>query len=420
MAVQEQAGTLPVPAVGATAVEGERAQETAGRGRLPALDGARGIAILAVMLYHYTFGSGLLTSDDTWLDATVADIFGTGWTGVDLFFVLSGFLITGLLLEAKGTIGYFRHFYMRRALRIWPAYFVVLILLMAVLPLLQPEGDDVAQALAERIVWYATFTINILVSIDGTPSADMQVAGQFWSIAVEEQFYLVWPVIVLLCGRRLLLTVCGAMVIGALVSRLCFRLAEVENGAAFVFTTSRMDGLAIGSLIAVVAKEGTGLQTLRGAAPWVATAAAVLLGALFVTQGDLSPPLGDWVEVLGITGFVLLFGALLVFIVSARGTEFGYRLFVTPWLRTLGKYSFAMYLLHSAVLRVVVWRWPTMTEDVSLYGSLLFGTVVLSAIAGTITFALAWISWRVLEEPFLQAKSLFPYGSEASAQRLSM
>jgi peptidoglycan/LPS O-acetylase OafA/YrhL len=419
MAVQGQAGELSIPAAGGVS-ERERVEEAVSRSRLPALDGARGIAILAVMLYHFAFGSGILSDDDTWLDATVADVFGTGWTGVDLFFVLSGFLITGLLLDAKGSIGYFKHFYMRRALRIWPAYFVVLILLMAVLPLLHAGGEDAAQALAERIFWYATFTINIFVSIDGELSADMQVAGQLWSIAVEEQFYLVWPFIVLLCGRRMLLTVCGAMIAGALISRLCFRMADMESGAAYLLTTSRMDGLAMGGLIAILVKDPGGLHVLRRIAPWAASAAVSLLVVLFVTQGDLSPPLGDWVEVLGITGFVVLFGALLVYLLGARNTEPAYKFIVQPWLRTLGKYSFAMYLLHSAVLRVVLWRWPTMTEDVSLYGSLLFGMVLLSIIAGTITFVLAWISWRVLEEPFLQAKSLFPYGSEASAQRLSM
>jgi peptidoglycan/LPS O-acetylase OafA/YrhL len=248
----------------------------------------------------------------------------------------------------------------------------------------------------------------------------MNVAGQLWSIAVEEQFYLVWPAVVLLCGRRLLLLVCSAMILGALVSRCAFNVAAVEGEAAYLLTSSRMDGLALGGLVAVVVTYPAGLTALRRGAPAAALAGLLVLGLLFATQGNLTPPLGDWVETVGISGFVLVSGALLVSAIGMREGNPGYRLLASPALRTLGKYSFAMYLLHSFVLRIALWRWPGAGADITVYGSILLGTVALALVVGTITFALAWISWRILEEPFLQAKSLFPYGSEASAQRLSM
>ena len=412
MSVQEQASTPPVEA-------GDGAWAAAASGRIPALDGARGLAILAVMLFHFSFaGARLARTEATWLDDLVGKVVGPGWAGVDMFFVLSGFLITGLLLNAKGTSGFLRFFYARRWLRIWPAYYVVLIVLMAVVPLIDPAGEAPARELTERILWYATFAINIVATFGTGLSLDLLLGGHLWSIAVEEQFYLVWPVVVLLLNRRLLVVACCGMIVGALAIRIVLE-ASGESVGAYLLMPARMDGLAVGALVAVAARDPAALRMMRKYAPWTAAALTVLT-VLFVVLGDLTPPRDSWTQTVGFSAVALLFGALLIYVIGAKTGDFGYGMLVSKPLTAMGKYSYAMYLVHVPILRILMWKEGGIVSDASVYGSFLFGQLGFILVAGTISFMLAWLSWRVLESPFLQAKTLFPYGSESSGQHLSM
>ncbi len=172
----------------------QRIEVAAGDKRIPVLDGVRGIAIAMVMLYHF---NGLYHvhfraegASLPLLDELVSKTLGAGWAGVDLFFVLSGFLITGILYDAKGPARrFFGSFYARRALRIFPAYYGFLALLLIALPLL--GEPDAARAITSSLPWYGSYMTNIREAIDPGLRADFLFAGHIWSLSIEEQFYLV-------------------------------------------------------------------------------------------------------------------------------------------------------------------------------------------------------------------------------------
>lgn len=201
---------------------------------MPALDGIRGIAILLVMTIHY------FNDPQPGLDNLVHKVTDGGWMGVDLFFVLSGFLITGILLDANGGAHYFISFYGRRALRIFPLYYLYLVLLWAVFGI--------------ATTWpYWTYLLNIQIAINGQWPAIPYVA-HLWSLAIEEQFYLLWPLVVLLCSRRTLMRLCLAIVALSPMLRAWVLHAGVASRAVSVLTPTRVEGLLAGALLAVLVR----------------------------------------------------------------------------------------------------------------------------------------------------------------------
>ena len=171
------------------------------RGHILALDGLRGIAILLVVFSHFV--SNLRIPADGWAWPLVS-IAHAGWAGVDLFFVLSGFLITGILVDARGSSTYFKSFYARRALRILPAYYGFLLAIFVVLPLLHLGAGDNYMLARQHQGWYWLHLTNVMMAIGELPGHGPYPSTLFWSLAVEEQFYLIWPAIVALCSTSTL------------------------------------------------------------------------------------------------------------------------------------------------------------------------------------------------------------------------
>src|SRR5947209_649249 len=164
---------------------------------MPALDGLRGLAILMVLAFHFSLGH---LAPERFLLAIPYTVAGIGWVGVDLFFVLSGFLITGILYDAKASQTYFRDFYAKRVLRIFPLYYGVLVAFFMVIPLVHPLRSVTELKPVQAWAWlYAT---NVKDSLAGDWCFDKVWVrlNQFWSLAVEEHFYMIWPVAVLLLG----------------------------------------------------------------------------------------------------------------------------------------------------------------------------------------------------------------------------
>src|SRR5580693_4799132 len=156
--------------------------------KIPQLDAVRGLAVLLVLVHNTNKYPSLhlhLISDN-------------GWMGVDLFFVLSGFLITGILLDSKDSVGYFKNFYARRCLRIWPLYYSALLFMFVVVPLLRPSEAHTSFEARSSPWWsYPIFLQNFLTPI---PTAATGLLGVTWSLAVEEQFYVFWPLVVRFCN----------------------------------------------------------------------------------------------------------------------------------------------------------------------------------------------------------------------------
>ncbi|HMK29165.1 MAG TPA: acyltransferase, partial [Terriglobales bacterium] len=205
--------------------------------QVPSLDGVRGVAILLVLLLHF---SKLVN----WYPQQKA--FAVGWVGVNLFFVLSGFLITGILLDAKGGQRYFSNFYARRTLRIFPLYFAFLALVLLLAPWF--VSSPMLSALYREMPWYLTYLFNWRAASGGPP------LGHLWSLSVEEQFYLAWPLLVYIASRRTLRMICSILIVGSFV----FRVVAVGSGFprfAYFATPACMEELAYGALGALLVRE---------------------------------------------------------------------------------------------------------------------------------------------------------------------
>lgn len=322
-------------------------------GQRPALDGLRGIAILLVLLAH----------------GEVPYVKGGGTTGVTMFFVLSGFLITTLLLEETERTGRISlgGFYERRARRLLPAA-VVTVAAVALI------GIWVEGYALPGTGWGTLFYYNnwVQVSMGGAPRS--AALNHAWSLSVEEQFYAVAPFVVLALRRRpgLLAVLCSLGAVGVLVHRLSMMEGSYSFGRIYLSTDTRADALLIGMALA-------GLTRFGVTRVWWPYAA---FGALFVTVGAFTPKYTF--AALGLMPFVIAL-ATVPLVLSALGPN---RLLDARWLRWVGRRSYGLYLYHYPIV-VLLWRagahWPVM----------LVGTFVGS-------FALAALSWRYLEQPFLK------------------
>ena len=375
----------------------------AGR-HIPALDGLRGVAILLVLFHHFTLYGRIEPA--TYLDLQIHRIALSSWVGVDLFFVLSGFLITGILLDSRGSANYFRNFYARRVLRIFPLYYGFLIVFLYVLPRLLSYGPEFADLL-EHQLWYWSYLSNVDIGLNGWPR--FKGLGHFWSLAIEEQYYLVWPIVVLLLSRRKLAWTCGGLMVAALAIRTIL-VSEGVPLAAYVLTPARMDTLAVGGLLAVLWRSERGKTLLaRSTLPLMLVSALIVLG-LFVhyrVLGSLKPG----TVTIGYTAIACFFGSLLTLAIAVPRPSLFRRIWESHTLGFFGRYSYALYVFHHLVA-IYLPRLGFSAADIpTVSGSQLPG-LVLFALAGiAISVGLSLLSWNLLEAPMLSLKKYFAYGS---------
>jgi peptidoglycan/LPS O-acetylase OafA/YrhL len=369
---------------------------------IPALDGVRGVAILLVLLLHFSvYGHGLAPSG-LLIDRLYYRVAGAGWIGVDLFFVLSGFLITGILYDSKQSRHYFRNFYARRVLRIFPLYYGLLVLLLVVLPLLRPEHSGL-RLMARDGVWYWSYLSNVKIALDGWPP--FGALGHFWSLAVEEQFYLLWPVLVLKLGRRQLQLTCLVCVIGAVAVRVVLN-AQGNNPAAFVLMPARIDSLAVGAYLAVAARGPGGLRGLSRLALPVASLLCLAVLVISVLRRGFAAydPL---VSTIGHTLIAFLFAAVLVLALTAAREAWVARAFGSSFLRFFGRYSYGIYVFHHPLLLLNT-SVASLAVVPSVFGSQLLRQLVFLVVTTGVSVSIAFLSWHLFEKRFLMLKVLFP------------
>jgi peptidoglycan/LPS O-acetylase OafA/YrhL len=372
------------------------------RGHLVPLDGLRGLAILLVMLVHFTTDMELPAGS---IAVGVRSAFQFGWTGVDLFFVLSGFLITGILVDNKGSGRYFSAFYARRALRILPVYFLAVFAAFHVLPRFF-QGFDTGGIRTEAAFWL------FLTNFKDLPYQLARTVGHFWSLAIEEQFYLMWPLVVFLSSRTQARRIALLTVILSPILRYVALRAGVSGGAVYHFTPFRLDGLATGAFIALALREPGGRSELdrisRLAGPIALAVALMLYGPVHIPE-----PLSLQLDFsIGFSALCIGFGALLTRVVLADPRSSLARVLSRRGLVTLGTYSYAMYLVHVPLLRVVSKvgvppQWPGSQRWPLLW---LFG---YTASLGVLTLVAAMVSWHLCEKHFLALKRRFPYAAPA-------
>jgi peptidoglycan/LPS O-acetylase OafA/YrhL len=382
--------------------------------RIPALDGLRGIAVLLVMIYHFAAAWYFSTSP---VDVAYSRFSGAGWMGVDLFFVLSGFLITGILHDSRERDGYFSSFYGRRVLRIFPLYYAFVLLVVPLAAQLLPgdPGPPVA-ALHAKSGWYLGYAVNFMVALEGAWKSAVLHTAHLWSLAVEEQFYLLWPPLVLLLSRRALIRTSVALVVVAVAARIAFVVAGADPVAAYVLPFTRMDALLLGGLVALAARELGSIAPLARHAPRVLLGAGLVAVAALATAAPRQGWASPWMQTVGFTAIAAFFAAVLVTAVAAdESTRWG-RILRAPSLRTFGKYSYALYIFHPLVLGVLQANGWGAVRFASLGVGVQIGVhLIFTAFATLVTLAVAWLSWNLMEKHFLKLKSRFSTRPKAIA-----
>ena len=364
---------------------------------LPSLDGVRGLAIALVVLHNANMlhhSAGVASRSVEWLA-------GLGWIGVQLFFVLSGFLITRVLLETQGARNFLSAFYVRRALRIMPAYYSALLGVFVLWPLFGHWPAVYAND-ASHQVWLWLFLSN-WSSAAGWGSDSLP---HFWSLAVEEQFYLVWPFVVMRRSPRQVLIACAAVAAVALLVRVGLWLKHADALVAYTLTVSRMDALACGAAIAALVQMPGMLPKLvarRGQLLW-AGLATLAFGKLVPHAYWMDDSFGQ------VIGYSILAVGFSFFVLAAACSEVApspvlHRVLCWRVLRVLGKYSYALYIVHplvSAYIGVPALAAVLGSQSPGLWQSLAY---VLGV--ALVSLALAWLSYHLIEKWFLGLKRFF-------------
>jgi len=366
------------------------------RRHVPALDGLRGLAILAVFIYHYAGG---IANHPTGLALrAMYSVTQVGWAGVDLFFVLSGFLITGILYDTKDDVGYYRKFYARRTLRIFPVYYLFLGI-VAVVGLLTGVHWTLGHA---SFLLYVGFPC-ALAWPSLIPASEYIRVTHLWSLCMEEQFYLIWPWLVAALGTPIrILRMCGVLMVVALGLRVAVYAAGWNHTWAYAFLPFRMDALAVGAALAILLRGPYRELVAKLAPAMLALAAAGFLCVCIV--GRTTDHEGAAMGTAGFSLLTLVSGSLLVLGVSRYGLV--RKIFSLQALRTLGKYSYGLYLYHFP-LAVVLDRMKPMLGS-ALHSENL-GKVVFVAVSLGINLGVAWVSFRLIEAPIMTWKKRFDY-----------
>jgi peptidoglycan/LPS O-acetylase OafA/YrhL len=355
------------------------ARETAAP-RVLELDGLRGLACLTILAYHVR-------------PAAVP----YGWASVDLFFVLSGYLITAILIRHRGSPGLLRNFYARRGLRIWPIYYLTIVALVIFGPWLpRPTSWN-------GLGYYLTYTQNLPLYWSGRVPPFSPYLNHFWTLANEEQFYIVWPIPVILLGRRALIPL--TLVVAAI------SVAARTRGFDSWLLLARADGFALGGLLAAVFADNQ--RVARQLVFYRRTLASITLIALAavavaMARGILPvfgrPPIGAGFSVLAIN---VLFAGTIGLIVLHAGRP------IVVWLRRprlvhLGTLSYGLYVYHYIVLMAA----DDMLVALRGYGRTSINNVALIAL----TYGMALASWFWFEKPLLNLKRRFDYRTLAAHQ----
>ena len=367
------------------------------RKRIPALDGLRGIAILAVFFRHYAGGLEK-TATSTALHA-LGMIFNFGWSGVDLFFVLSGFLITGILYDTEARPSYYKNFYLRRVLRIFPPYYLLAVIYLLLTPILSAHwrwgqlSFLVYLGYPLALIWPALGEVSPFVHIT-----------HLWSLCAEEQFYMIWPwTIAKLRTSAAILRACLALGVATLLLRVAICVTGwVDINWTHDFLGCRMDALAVGAAIAI-AVRGPLRETIMKWAPAVffpAAASVIAICFLRRTTDHVDPAIAT----IGFSLIALSYGALLAMALG-QGTWLE-RVLSLRVLRIFGKYSYAMYLFD---FPLTVFLSPKRDYFIAALHSYAIGSAIFLVFCLLVNLLVAAASFHFVESPIMRLKTRFNY-----------
>jgi len=369
---------------------------------IPELDGIRGVAIALVLMFHFLYVPAVVTPGG--LAWHVLAPLRMGWTGVDLFFVLSGFLIGGILLDARGSSNYFRTFYIRRSYRILPLYALVVFACYLQTVILERENlPQLSWMLQGRLPWfsYMFFVQNFWMAAQNTFGT--WGLGGTWSLAIEEQFYITLPFLIWMLGPRCLQKVLLAAVIAAPIIRTLFCLGWPGNWMlAYVLMPCRADALLLGVLAAIAMRTMTYRTWIDQNGRLIRRALFVLFLGCTVLLHLASSPDSRLMQTFGYSWVALLYALCLVYALTQRSSLIS-RILRVDVLKSLGKVAYGVYLLHACVITLLtVWispmhpfrsAWPALDSWFQ------FGVTIIALF---LTFGLCQLSWRYIEEPLVR------------------
>lgn len=379
--------------------------------RIKELDGLRGLAVVLVMALHIFKRAAYFTKHPVLL--AVSNITTIGWVGVDIFFTLSGFLITSILLQAKSGQGYFRNFYARRILRIFPLYYFAIAFVLLFAPKVEPEfTDQLGTALPIMLVYLQNWAM-LFKGFHIT-----QYLGITWSLAIEEQFYLLWPLIVYYLKKEQLLKVGIIYISISIAARVLGMLFWPDAGEAarFFYYTSftRFEEIIVGGLLAILITSDHGKENIRRFALPVFLASSslfVFLCALSFPDA-LHPEYASIPLVIGgYTSAALASAGLIGVFVTHPPENILKKLFQTPVFVFLGKYSYSIYLFHmtfALILLDLFWH-------SGMRGWKPYILYVVTAYAAAVLIAL--LTWNILEKHMLNLKKYFEYKDPQESSR---
>ena len=358
------------------------------RENIAELDGIRGLAILFVLLWHYV-GIPLSAQPESLLMSLKHSLVFFR-TGVDLFFVLSGFLISGILLDNRESGSYFRVFYGRRVLRIFPLYYVWLSIFCIA------NLFDVSSYIFVSPIplWsYFSFTQNYTMASEGTYGAIW--LGVTWSLAIEEQFYLIFPFIIR-WSRKFFLCLIALGIMGAPLLRIyTYYHFHQSDWASYVWLPCRLDSLCWGALLAFLCRQPRALNVLEKMRNALPIGALILsIGAVFL-GAKLAEDVGYHSSIWGHTYLAVFYSSVVLMAVVWRG-QGAVAFLRAAWLRKLGRISYGVYLVHSGVLALTFAMLHRATRLGGIADALIIG------LALTITLTLCSASYRWFESPLLK------------------
>ncbi len=374
--------------------------DTAG-GRLPGVDGLRA-GILGVLFVHYN----RIVVPDGIAERVYHLAVQYSVMALDLFFVLSGLLITGILLDTKGSASYFRTFYIRRFLRVFPLYYAFLLMWFVVLPAVGQLNTGGAGNPPSLMTSYWTYWFNIWMTIHGDSNIPWNTI-HLWSLSVEEQFYLLWPLVVYLLSDRRFRTLCLLCIIAGPLVRLGYVLNHERLGALMMLP-SRMDSFAAGGLIAALLRQGQ-LERYRRAA-WVGVAVALAVELPLNLWVGRVATMDPRILVVGGVCATLLASSLVVLSVTGGLGRAGDAVVCSRPVVGIGIVSYGIYVVHDPI-EVFLDQHGVRYEMIAAWtgGPRLLPQLVWTALLTMTSIAVARISWRVLEEPVLRLKRHFRY-----------
>ncbi|HXB91655.1 MAG TPA: acyltransferase [Puia sp.] len=291
-------------------------------------DGWRGLGICFVVLAHY-----------------FPVYFIGSWVFMEMFFVMSGFLITGILLDSKGKKDYYKGFILRRVLRVFPLYYICLIILFFLIPATWLEMSYYRH----HQVWFWTYMENWLFAVEGWPPG--KALRHFWSLAIEEQFYIIWPLVVVLFSPKGLVRLCVFLFFFSLAFRNVGMYIGFVNPFPYVATLGRMEGIVLGALIAIFAR--TNKSILERYAYPLTIISGILSVIVFLAAGTMHMEF-SLNYIINYTLVDLFFAGIIVMTMCKNELVQFKRLLNQPVFKQLGVMSYCIYIFHHPIHQIIV------------------------------------------------------------------